>query len=307
MGEPNYSRDVLLDLVDVVDQDRSGQLRTNQRPADLHQEVSRINISVRRLIEAHGLYDKNNSKQASLIVLRFKITSKDADQTRRVKALLIEFRLEKVPKKDNWHDPFLVSFAPGLRGDIYINPLKEKRVEGTEAGIEVAADAPAPFPGHLGAHKNWTTSTEREKDSISKISADSKKTVPSKGERQGDDVVWWNITENASKEDGIADTIAVAVLVKREASDKFQIHLNMEVTVDVKYQLANLWRKITSKRHEPLGFDPMSPVDEEDGFPNNKFDRNNLREFADNDWLDKLAFVHLPEQLKTAKFLEDNN
>jgi len=306
MGEPNYEREIVLDLVDFVDPNISGQLKTNQPPADVYREVSKFTISVRRTIEAHGLYDQKSSKPASLVVLRFKITCKDSDQTRRVKALLIELRFARVPKKDNWQDPSLVSFAPGLRGDVYINPSQEKRVTGTEIGIEAAADAPAPFPGHLGAHKNWTASKELEKDFISKISGDSKKSQLENGERQGDNVVWWNITENASKKDGIADTFAVAVLVKREASDKFQIHLDMKLAVDVKYQLADLWKNITSKRYEPLGFDPMLPPDEDDGFPGEKFSRNNLREFADKDVLDKLAFFHLPELLKAAKFLEDD-
>ena len=307
MGEPNYSRDVVLHLVNVVDQDGSGQLRTNQRSADIHQEVSKISVSVRRIIEAHGLYDTDHSKPASLIVLRFKITSKDFDQTRRVKALLIELRFERNPKKDNWHDPFLGSFAPALKGDVYINPSKETRAEGTEIGIEAAVDGPAPFPGHLGIHKNWTTSKMWEKDFVSKISGESKRTLLSKGMRQGDDKIWWNITENANKEDGIADTFAIAVLVKREASEKFQIHLDLELKVDVKYQLAAVWKKITSKRHEPLGFDPTLPPDEDDEFPNERFSRNNLREFADKHLLDGLAFFHLPEQLKTAKFFEDDD
>jgi hypothetical protein len=302
---PNYEEEITFQLEPVIDQKTSGQLRTELEKLLQQRELSNFVITVRRITEAHGLYTPTSKTPASLLVLRFKVTSKDKSQKRRMKSLKITLKFEKEPLGDPFHDPVISTFAPCQDGAVYLSNTDQEETTSVSQGVDATLRPPPPVPLEVAAHWNKNVTKQATRNYIAKVMGEAEKSPEGGrgGGRQGADVVWWNMWENPVQKDGISDTFAVAVLVKRDdLVSKFNVRLELEPEVDVKHS----WHKIWEKQQGPIGFDPES---EAVGFPKKKkgeegeeYKLDDLGRFARESLMDGLAWMHLPEKLETVSF-----
>lgn len=307
------SHDVVLELAEVIDERETGLLRTELQQVRGVFDISDISVSVRRVCEAHGVWDDQKpSVNASLIIWSCKVFNNGRSQTlqkRRVKSLKVQLRFEngletvrrsrRNPKSPS-DDPQIVAYAPASLGAIYIMPTEETRSESTEGGIEGSLEGPAPLKPKISAHLKQTASREYKKNFAFKIDAEAQDSTGPNSSRGGENMVTWNMVENESQQDGISDTFLLCVVLQRPTAEQFVVHLGFDAHVDRWYEIKQKTNKLLRRWH-PLAFNPQDPPN---GLPENH-SLQNLKKSAQGSILDDLAGIHFPELVAPKTFYSD--
>jgi hypothetical protein len=134
------------------------------------------------------------------------------------------------------------------------------------------------------------------------ISAQATKTQAKGGGRLGADKVQWILAENEKRE-AIPDTFAIGVVLRRTGHSEFKVIFDVKAKVDFWYAAEVVWQNVKDKatfsgvREASKVFDPAV----QGSMPNNT-DIKQLKSFVEGNELDKLVFVHLPEELTPVLF-----
>jgi hypothetical protein len=294
--------DLELDL--IPDPSLTGTAREELLEALHEHEASGFRITVRQKYAVHGAYvDGDNSQPASLLVLQFELRSTVANQHRRFRHLDVCLQFITDPEQTPAHDPFIKCFAPAQKGIICLLPTAVLQKQ--ESTLRAGLDAEHP-PLKVNLSREKKKAEEWEQIRRVTISASATKTQQRGGGRLGEDKVQWILTEN-EKQKAIPDTFALGVVVRRSGNSKFKVIFDLKAKVDFWYGTEVVWQKAKDKvsfsgvRESSKVFDPsiQGPA------PNNEVAKN-LKSLVEGDELDKLVFVHLPEEFTPVLFYSDS-
>lgn len=294
------------DLELIEDPSLTGTAREELLEALHEHEASKFRITIRQKYMVHGTYcDGDTDQPASLIVLQFELRS-TANQHRRFRHLDISMQFVTEPKHTPARDPFIKCFAPAQKGDIYLLPTSVVRQEESTRSASIDVEHP-PVPLKLNLSAERKKAQEWEQIRRVTMSGLATKTQERGGGRLGEDKVQWILTEN-EKQKAIPDTFTVGVVVRRSWNSKFKIIFDLKAKVDFWYGAGVLWRKVKDRvtfsgvSEASKTFDP----DVQGPAPNNT-DLNNLKYFVEGNELDKLVFVHLPEEFTPVLFYSEGS
>jgi len=180
-----------------------------------------LKVEIEPLYQVHGQFnewpvDKDN---ASLLV--FKFLPKPKNREHKVLKLMIELRLLMRPRQvdddddDEWDDyPEIVSVEPSNRGAQYVDERVTDVTKQKENKITVTAPVKGPT---LGAERSATETRAFQEHDLLTIATDLEKTDQSIHKK---DLVRWTVTA-ASPDQGVGDSLTVAVLIKRAPESQF--------------------------------------------------------------------------------------
>ncbi|KAH0563334.1 hypothetical protein GP486_002096 [Trichoglossum hirsutum] len=283
--------DLTLDLYEVKE---TGEYKSHTDELVRQHIISGFVITVRRTIAVHGTYSKTDKTPTSLLAYRFKLSSKRSTADRRIRSLLVKLRFERDPKEDPIDDPCVLSYAPAEKGEIAINETVEIHNSSSSSRVNPSIGASGvKLSGEIAKQSGALY----EKKFYTNIQAEKLKS--SRAGRKGEDLVQFNLTENASQKDGVVDTFGVVAFVnRRDAGDKFKVHMDIKAEVDFRYTVGEAWEKVTGHRDKPLQVNPKDPnVAKPDGL-----ETCEMGKFAESDMFERLAFLHLPESYNVTKF-----
>jgi len=261
------------------------------------QTVKRSNytVSIRRLYEVHGKFQKTGHDEASLLVWKF--SPKVKGENRRFTTFKVTLRFELSSQSDNNDDPpYIVSYAPAQDGAVFFS--EHLTTVTRETSIQGSLSAQPPAGGaSVGLTATKAKTEESERRELNKLSSESHQ----EGDGRGDNVVsWWMNAPNHTN--GVGDSIAVAVLVKRAARSHFVVHVTVDADVGFKARVSNKWQDLIKGKSTRLG--PYGPGIGVQSKPDG-IDDQNLHEASTKNLLDQLAFVHAPEKAAVKKFYSD--
>ncbi|KAI9859752.1 MAG: hypothetical protein M1813_006469 [Trichoglossum hirsutum] len=284
-----------LDLtLDLYESRETGEYKSHTDELVRQRITSGFVITVRRTIAVHGTYSKTDGTPTSLLAYRFKLSSTRSTADRRIRTLLVKLRFERDPKEDPIDDPCILSYAPAEKGKIVINETIEKRNSKVSTKVHPSAGASV---AKISGEYEIESGVEYEKRFYTDVQAEKLKS--SRAGRRGEDLVQFNLTENTSQKDGVVDTFGLAVFVnRRDADDKFKMHMDIKAEVDFRYAIAETWESITGQRDEPLQINPKDP----DVAKPDELETCEMGKFAESDMFERLAFLHLPESYKVTEF-----
>jgi hypothetical protein len=292
--------DLELDL--IPDPSLRGTARDELLEALHEHEASGFRITVRQKYVVHGTYvDGDTSQPASLLVLQLELRSTAANQHRRFRHLDVCLQFVADSEQTPARDPFIKCFAPAQKGVICLLPttVLQKQESTLRAGVDVE-HPPVPLKLNVAAERKKAEEWEQIRRVT--ITASATKTQERGGGRLGEDKVQWVLTEN-KKQEAIPDTFAVGVVVRRSGNSNFKVIFDLKAKVDFWYGAEVIWQKVKDKvlfsgvREASKVFDPAIQ-----GPAPNKEVAKNLKSLVEGNELDKLVFVHLPEEFTPILF-----
>jgi hypothetical protein len=285
-----------VDLQPVSDE-QQGQLRSDASTQFFQYEASKRRISARLVHAIHGHLDGDGSDAASLVVLRFKMTSmNDSGDKRRWKRFYAPVRFETVPDAEPKDDPWVRAYAPGYDGTIYLTETLATNKTTKTYGLGAKLRPPPPAPLELDFNAERKKEQQSEERFLHTVESDRKKTETKGSGRGGEDIVYWNLRENSQEKVGVADELQVAILLVRpNENQNFKVQINLEGTIDFKYTVARTLDEIIhGKGACELSFDvekgttppPEGVIPEELRVVMNDEDKI----------LKSLSYIHIPEK-----------
>jgi hypothetical protein len=247
----------------------------------------------------HGFYDGTKSDPASLLVYEISLTS-TKNHRRRIRYLKASLKFEAHPLKQPVHDPFLCSWEPAMRGEVFIHPSKVSYTEEQKNKISATVKK-EPIPAEASAEHETTKGKNFDRDDKATCKVDTSRTQTRGGGRKGKDLVTWQLLENKSQE-LLPDSFGVAVVIKRCPGLNFRVEFSADVEVDFWYDVAVGFNKakdalfFKGRRDTSKLYD----VSEQSEIPSG-VEKVNLKELVDRDGLDDFIFFHEPEEIETTK------
>src|SRR5436309_3058720 len=190
----------------------TGNLRSDTSTQYFQTIASHRRISGRLVHAIHGkMKDTADSPAASLIVLRFVLTSvNDSSEKRRWRRFFCKLRFESDPAKGEEReprdDPVVRAFAPCQDGKIYLTETiadvaksRTYELKGT-AGIEEG-------PVNLGLESRTENIREESYQKRYLLTAEADREKSPGGGREGEDVVYWTVEENKVENVGVSDAM----------------------------------------------------------------------------------------------------
>ncbi|TFB01045.1 hypothetical protein CCMA1212_006896 [Trichoderma ghanense] len=250
--------------------------------------------SIRRLEEVHGSLDNGVEDDGSLLVL--KVTPKTDSTKRMFKSFSVTLKLEGPPDGDfNGDPPSLAAFEPAADGDEYfqekITHITQSRT--LETGLSVKP------PTALESTISHTSEVEKQFDQrrLLKLSAESHGLYP------GIDTTVKFTLEPASQDEGIGDSLAIALIVKRCPGSNFYISVLTEAEVGFRARDLVSWK---NRLHNSLRIGPFGPATSNRETSPPGVDKTNLQA-ASNQILKSLAYLHMPEKGTRKLFLDHSS
>jgi hypothetical protein len=302
--------DFVLHLVTKAGEE--GQSRTRLESAVYEHQASGFKVAFRPVYLVHGTL-ASGGEPASLVVFKCELVKTGgAQKQRRFRELTVKLRFERDPLENPAADPVILCYAPAQQGNLYLLPTVVKRSEEKELG----AAAGGEFSGaKADLHYNQKSQEEWDQLRVALVTADSWKDQTKGGGRKGDNVVEWTVTEN-EKQKAIPDTFALGVVLGRVGEPNFKVNIDVTAKVDFWYGLEISWQKMkqkfsSSKKREDqvIEFEGegktqgivYNPAIQ--GTAPDQTDLKALQKFVDGDKLDKLVYLHLPEEVEARKFV----
>jgi hypothetical protein len=304
------NREELLDL--DPDNELKGDLKTDQPELLQSRENSGFEIAIRREHEIHGFWEGPSSGHASLIVLRFHLFNSNRNRSSRFKSFQPVLRFESNPKGDPAADPYIISFGPGQDGSWKVTESTAKHTESTSVQGNVSAQLPATS---IGGQVSRSNTVEHDQPYYYEVSASSKR-ASGRSRPLPENQVEWNLQEDPNTEVGVGDIITVAVLVRRPDAANFVVHLKTKARVNSRYWLTEKSRRVKKlflrrdedykeedfdgTKYKPLYFDTSKSTS-----PAPKgIEANRLHDASNNNLLDQLAYLHVPEKASPRAVLQ---
>ena len=256
-----------------------------------------MDINVTCIYEVHGYLDGENTDPASLLVMKFDLTSQSLG--RRFKAFIPTLTLRKDPKGDPEDDPWFEDlFEPGPATRCIAETFyKNTRASSFSPNVAVTA----PPPGSLSAGITYTYSETKEYIKIDRYTVQGgRRKTRSQGARVGHDIIYWKAEQQKQITSGI-DVMQVAFLICRKGDENFKITFELEADVDVHYKT---WHRINGAKNKSSYL--FRPSDPSKKIPPG-VDKNFLRslEEGDQQTFRELVFVHNMKLEKPTESYED--
>lgn len=250
-------------------------------------------VSLQHLYEVHGQFDKTSTDNASLLVL--KICPKVDSPGRCFKNFEVTLAFTPAKgSKPNDDPPYIVSYEPAQEGVVYFSE-HFTNVTNTSS-LQGSLTAQPPVSGaSLGLTTSKSKTAESQRRVLHKLSSG---TVYDTGD-EGPNVVWWRL-EPATESDGIGDSIAVAVLIRRAKSSKFDISLDAKADVGFRARVSEPWKVFQKRQKTVLG--PFGPADGGARSIPEDVDEHDLHAASTNEILKRLVYVHVPEKVAAKEF-----
>ena len=289
--------DFVIDL--EPDASETGNLRSDASTQFFQTIASHRRISGRLVHAVHGkLGDADDSSAASLIVLRFILTSvNDTSEKRRWRRFFCKLRFESDPSKDEERepkdDPVVRAFAPCQAGKIYLTETIADVASSRTYELKGTAGV-AHGPANLGVESRAESTRQESYQRRYLLTAEGDREKSPGGGREGEDVVYWTVEENKVENVGVSDTMQVAVLVLRQEGDRdFTMHFEVKATVDYWYKGADRWKEVLGRKEKMLKFKLSEGTD----VPAD-IDKDKLGAIMEDDdkKLSELSYLHIPEK-----------
>jgi hypothetical protein len=204
--------------------------------------------------EIHGKYERNIQIEdnASLLVIR--IIPRPKVSSNRILWFEVKLAVRTYLEPDDYdaamgNDPEIIAYEPAPKGSVNYDDYTVKVTD--EATSKTTLSIAPPVGGVTGSEefsksrsKEYSVRTLHELKS-GRDKSDLSMSRPNRA--------WWDVTA-ANQQDGIGDSLTVALLIKRPASSKFQL------TADTKAKMSGThvpWGK--KKSDQVLGIFPLPP------------------------------------------------
>ena len=291
----------------ALDDENTGELKSQVNYRDGEIRRKGYSVAFRRLAETHGNLDPPKPDEddelfptsvddGSLVVIKI-IPRTESPQKRRFELFSITLSLELDGSLGgNQRPPSIIAYEPAADGDEYFQEFVTHVTNTTSFEASLGLQAPTAVEGTLGG----TRSTERSFEQRRRLKLSSKST----GLHAGVDTeVTFDLTP-ASEEDGIGDSLAVALIVKRSPGTSF--YIVAKTTARVTTRLKDIVPKMSSDHDlkNSLRLGPFGPasVAGEQKCPEG-VDPKNLR-LASDTLLKGLGYVHVAERGVEKLFVE---
>jgi hypothetical protein len=285
MAEPHPLDDAEFEL--PLDED-GGALKSNVQGVLGRVTRTGYSVAFQRAYEVNGSMDGTAVDNATLLVM--KISPRVNDTKRRFKSFSVSLKVEVAPgKMRNISTPEILSYEPAQEGVWYI---KENIITQTEASsIQATAAAQAPGGASLGFTASKSLSEEIKRRVLHTVSA---RPDYGPGTDECPDEVTWSLSP-AEKADGIGDYMVVAMLIRRARASSFIIR------VKTKAELGFFADKLNAfPGHADTCLGPF-PRPQRNGTAQLKappgIEENNLGATSEENLLQTLAFIHVPEKV----------
>ncbi|KAF2260628.1 hypothetical protein CC78DRAFT_547361 [Lojkania enalia] len=280
---------VLFDKVDGL-----GQVRSSVKYHFGTITEKRYTAEFRRLDEVHGRFNGSSPivDNASLLVIR--IVPKTDSSKRRFKEFTIAFTVQPDNSISSNDDaPWISAYEPAGDAAEYF----QEHITTVSKTSSIGASLTGKPPVGVEPSVTSSVSTQRQFEQRRLL----KLTARSFGEQRGRDTTVFYRLEPAFEPDGIGDSLAAALIIRRAPGASF--YLKAVTTAKVSYRLgdAPTWH-LGKSQENSLRLGPFTPKASEQTRPPG-VDQSNL-EAASYQILKDLAYVHMPEKGTEKLFLK---
>jgi hypothetical protein len=288
-----------LTLVLLPEEGTTGTLRQEALGNIVTYKSSGFNVKVNQKCVVHGFYDSKASP-ASLLVYEIRLTSDKKSYKRRIRYMKASLRFEADPRKQPAHDPYLVSWEPAGRGDVYIYPTPVSYTDEKREKISATLKKD-PVPVEASFEHESKSGKEYDRDDKALCTADPDETQIRGGGRKGPDVIEWQLLENESQE-LLPDLFGVAMVIRRVPGLNFRVVFSIKIEVDFWYDVGLAFDQVKNALFFKGGRELSKTyvVTDEGKIPDG-VKKDNLKELVDRDGLDDFWFFHSPEEVEVAR------
>lgn len=293
-----YMEELTLPLLEENEEDSTSEILRGQALTNVvSYKSSGFNIKINQKYVVHGFYD-GEENPASLIVYEIRLTSDKKSHKRRIRYLKVSLRFEADPRGEPAQDPYLISWEPAGRGEVYIYPTP---VSYTDEKRNTTSASLKKDPVEASYQHESTGSRTYDRNDKALCTADPDETQIRGEGRKGPDVIQWQLLENKSQE-LLPDSFNAAMVVRRAPGLNFRVIFGASIEVDFWYDLSLAFNQV--KNILPFkGSRELSKVYDVaiQGNVPAGLDDKNLKELVDRDGLDDFWGFHTPEEVNVTR------